>query len=135
MLHPVPNNGENVALHAPTVGGLLPLVWQRRPLPCALVVRYKGMAVVAEIRKQLPAVLLFCGVQRALNGRFHYGNGLLGLALVEQLQDDLLEFGIVQIGAHSLVPVERVELVSAARHHVPLEPQAAVAVKHTPFHG
>ena len=56
MLHPVPNNGEDIALHTPAAGGLLALVEQRRLPSCSLVVRYQGMTVVAEIRKQPPAV-------------------------------------------------------------------------------
>ena len=135
VLHPVPNNGEDIALHTPAAGGLLALVGQRRLPSCSLVVRYQGMTVVAEIRKQPPAVFLFRRVKCAFNRRFHYGNSFLRLALAEQLQDKLLEFWIVQLGAHSLVPVEQVKLVSAVRHHVSLEPQASVAVKHTPFHG
>ena len=56
VLHPVPNNGEDIALHTPAAGGLLALVGQRRLPSCSLVVRYQGMTVVAEIRKQPPAV-------------------------------------------------------------------------------
>lgn len=128
VFHPVPNNGEDIALHTPAVGGLLALVGQRRLPSCSLVIRYRGMIVVAKIRKQPPAVFLFRRVKCAFNGRFHYGNGFLRLALAEQLQDELLEFGIVQIGAHSLVPVEQVKLVSAVRHHASLEPQASLDV-------
>ena len=56
VLHPVPNNGKDIALHTPAAGGLLALVGQRRLPSCSLVVRYQGMTVVAEIRKQPPAV-------------------------------------------------------------------------------
>ena len=56
VLHPVHNNGEDIALHTPAAGGLLALVGQRRLPSCSLVVRYQGMTVVAEIRKQPPAV-------------------------------------------------------------------------------
>ena len=90
VLHSVPNNGEDIALHTPAAGGLLALAGQRRLLSCSPVVRDKGVAVVAEIRKQSPAVFLFRGIHRALNRRLHYGNGFLWLALVEQLQDKFL---------------------------------------------
>lgn len=128
VFHPIPNNGKDIALHAPAAGGLLALVGQRWLPSCSLVIRYQGMAVVTEIRKQPPAVFLFRRVKCAFNGRFHYGNSFLRLALAEQLQDEFLEFGIVQIGAHSLVPVEQVKLASAVRHHVSLEPQASLDV-------
>ena len=95
----------------------------------------KIVGVAAEIRKQPPAGFLFRRVKRAFNGRFCYGNSFLRLALAERLQDELLKFGIVQIGAHSPVPVEQGKLASAVRHHASLEPQASAAVKHTPFHG
>ena len=39
VLHPVPNNGEDIALHTPAAGGLLALVGQRRLPSCSLVVR------------------------------------------------------------------------------------------------
>ena len=107
---------------------LLSILPQRAGCWPSLVIRYQGMTVVAEIRKQPPAVFLFRRVKCAFNRRFHYGNGFLRLALAEQLQDELLEFWIVQIGAHSLVPVEQVKLVSAVRHHVSLEPQASLDV-------
>ena len=50
VLHPVSNNGKDVALHAPASGGLLALVGQRGLFPSPLVVRHQGMAVVAEVR-------------------------------------------------------------------------------------
>ena len=37
VLHPVPNNGEDIALHTPAAGGLLALVGQRRLPFCSLV--------------------------------------------------------------------------------------------------
>ena len=48
VLHPAPNNGEDIALHTPAAGGLLALVGQRRLPSCSLVVRYQGMTVVDE---------------------------------------------------------------------------------------
>ena len=49
VLHPVPNNGKDVALHAPTPGGLLALVGQRGFSSTPLVVWNKGFPVVVEV--------------------------------------------------------------------------------------
>ena len=48
VLHPVPNNGEDIALHTPAAGGLLAFVGST----------VSGMTVVAEIRKQPPTVFV-----------------------------------------------------------------------------
>ena len=74
VLHPVPNNGKDVALHAPTPGGLLALVGQRGFSSTPLVVWNKGFPVVVEVGKQLPPLLLFVGIQCALNRCLHHSN-------------------------------------------------------------
>ena len=63
VLHPVPNHGEDVALHAPAPGGLLALVGKRRLFSFPLVVRHQCVFVVAEVGKQPPPFLLFIKVQ------------------------------------------------------------------------
>ena len=74
VLHPVPNNGEDIALHAPTPGRLLALVGQRGFSSTPLVVWNKGFPVVVEVGKQLPLLLLFVGIQCALNRCLHHSN-------------------------------------------------------------
>ena len=68
------NNGKDVALHAPTPGGLLALVGQRGFSSTPLVVWNKGFPVVVEVGKQLPPLLLFVGIQCALNRCLHHSN-------------------------------------------------------------
>ena len=83
VLHPVPNNGEDIALHAPTPGRLLALVGQRGLPSTPLVVWDQGFLVVAEVGKQPPPFLLFVRVQGAFNGRFHHSNRFFGFACIK----------------------------------------------------
>ena len=83
VFHPVPNNREDVALHAPAPGGLLALVGQWRLFSFPLVVRHQCVFVAAEVGKQFPPFLLFVRVQCAFNGCLHHSKGFLYLAFTQ----------------------------------------------------